>query len=411
MQWCAVFLSVGALCLLMNGGYGQTDQTDRRLVHREKQRFRLAELSRATTSFSVSLYRQLASRDDENVIFSPFSVFTALSMLLLGTDGSTKDELRTVMAQKPRQGVHQALRAIKDSFPTSQDANITLRVANALYYDDQRISVTNTFTNNLRRVYEAYPRTLERPDPEAPINDWVFRHTGGKIQDFLQPGAITDDTVLILLNAIYFQGTWREIFDERRTREGEFTTSSGQVVRVPMMSRDGQYAVKVLPQVRAQVLELPFGTDNRFSLFIVLPDDPNGLSDVEARLSTQVLEEAVTNMPQPSRTMIHVPRFTLREKTSMKDILMAMGLNKVFQNNAELTRMSSSPLRVSDVRHEAVLEVDEKGAKAAAVTSVEIVLLSLPPSFVANHPFMVILRDNTARLNLFMGRLNHPQAA
>lgn len=409
---CSVLLGFAILCLAIHGGSGQTDQTDKRLRFREKQRYRLDELARATTSFSVSMYRQLASRDNENVVFSPFSVFMALSMTLLGTDGRTKDELRSVMAQRPRQGVHQALRAIVDSFPSSPSANVTLRVANAVYYDDRQISLENRFTNNVRHRYGAYPRTLQRPDPEVAINDWVYRHTGGKIQDFLNRGEIGPDMVLLLLNAVYFQGTWRDIFNERQTRDREFTTASGQVVRVPMMSRDGRYSVKVMGHgIRAQVLELPFGTDDRFSMFILLPDDVNGLPDLEASLNATLLEDSLSNMPEPSRVMIQVPKFTLRVKTSLKQVLQAMGLSRIFGQEAELSRMSPDRVKVADVKHEAVIEVDEKGAKAAAVTAVEIVLVSLPPSFTADHPFLFVLRDHKARLNLFMGRLNDPSQA
>ena len=94
---------------------------------------------------------------------------------------------------------------------------------------------------------------------------------------------------ILLTLAAREQGTWEEIFDERSTREGDFTTSSGDVVRVPMMSRTGQYAVKAVGEgVAARVLELPYGTDGRFSMFILLPDQADGLRDLESRLSSQV---------------------------------------------------------------------------------------------------------------------------
>lgn len=417
MKFSVGFVVFVIFCLVVQEGQGQTDQTDQRLRHREKQRYRLAELSRASSSFGFFLYRQLISRggqgpgQNQNIIFSPLSVFTALSMTLLGCDGPTKDQLRSVMAQRPRQGIHRTLRSIMDSFPASHSANVTLRMANALYYDDRQISLRDRFTNNVRRLYGASPMPFQRPQPERAINDWIYRATGGKIQDFLEPGQITPDMVLMLLNAVYFQGTWKDIFDESQTSEREFTTASGQVVRVPMMSRDGDYSVKVIERLAARVLELPFGTDDRFSLFILLPDQEDGLRDVEARLDSQVLENAMSTMPQASRYMISVPKFTLREKTSMKEMLQAMGLTRLFTSEADLARMSPSPLKVAEVQHEAVIEVDEKGATAAAVTSVGILLISLPPSFSVKHPFLLILRDKKARLNLFMGRVHDPSQA
>ncbi|KAK7090468.1 serpin B3-like isoform X1 [Littorina saxatilis] len=397
--------------LFMHDGWGQTDRRQRQ---REKQQRRLAELSRATTSFGVSLYRQLASRNQENIVFSPLSIYTALSMTMLGTYGETKNQLKRVLSLRPRQGVHRALNAVFASFPRSPAANVTLRLANAVYYDDADVVLHDGFTRGLRRHYGAYPKAFERPNPETPINDWVLRQTGGKIEDFLNPGDITSDTVIMLLNAVFFQGTWKDIFDERYTREGDFTTTSGDVVSVPMMSRDGSYSVKAVGDgIPARVLELPYGSDDRFAMFILLPDEANGLRELEGRLSSQVLEEAVTNMPEQYRYQVRMPKFNMRTKMLLKDTLEAMGLTRFFKD-ADLTRMvrqsNRGPLSVDSVIHEAVLEVDEKGTHAAAVTAIGVSVLSLPPQFAVTHPFLIVLRDKKASINLFMARVNDPSS-
>ncbi|KAK7489312.1 hypothetical protein BaRGS_00019420 [Batillaria attramentaria] len=429
--------------LFVNDGLAQSD---RRQSWRDKQRRRLDELSRATSWFGVDLFRRLASSSDDNLIFSPLSVYTALSMTLLGTHGDTKRQLKTVLSFRRGQGVHRALHAIFASFPTSPDANVTLRVANAAYYDAAQVTLADRFLRDVRRSYGASPRPFQRPDPETAINEWVSCATGGMIPDFLDAGAITPDTVLMLLNAVYFQGTWEEIFDERATREANFTTFGGATVRVPMMNLDSQFSVKDVAELEARVLELPY-REGRFSLFVILPNAVDGLRDVEGRLTSQVLEEALSNMPQRYRYDVSIPKFKMSTKKTLNDILKSLGLTLLFdRQNADLSRMVSDStsgmnLYVDKVQHEAVIEVNERGTKAAAVTSVGVsvvslppqfranhpflvvnergtkasavtsvgaTVLSLPPQFRANHPFLVVLRDKTAKMNIFIGRLSDP---
>ncbi|KAK7489311.1 hypothetical protein BaRGS_00019419 [Batillaria attramentaria] len=437
--------------LFVNDGLAQSD---RRQSWRDKQRRRLDELSRATSWFGVNLFRRLASSSDDNLIFSPLSVYTALSMTLLGTHGDTKRQLKvipgstillvifhgdvvilifrghcevgqhwtltfgagTVLSFRRGQGVHRALHAIFASFPTSPDANVTLRVANAAYYDAAQVTLADRFLRDVRRSYGASPRPFQRPEPETAINEWVSCATGGMIPDFLDAGAITPDTVLMLLNAVYFQGTWEEIFDERATREANFTTFGGATVRVPMMNLDSQFSVKDVAELEARVLELPY-REGRFSLFVILPNAVDGLRDVEGRLTSQVLEEALSNMPQRYRYDVSIPKFKMSTKKTLNDILKSLGLTLLFdRQNADLSRMVSDStsgmnLYVDKVQHEAVIEVNERGTKAAAVTSVGVSVVSLPPQFRANHPFLVVLRDKTAKMNIFMGRLNDPSSS
>nr|KAG5701395.1 hypothetical protein BaRGS_032727 [Batillaria attramentaria] len=334
-------------------------------------------------------------------------------MTLLGTHGDTKRQLKTVLSFRRGQGVHRALHAIFASFPTSPDANVTLRVANAAYYDAAQVTLADRFLRAVRRSYGASPRPFQRPEPETAINEWVSRATGGMIPDFLHAGAITPDTVLMLLNAVYFQGTWEEIFDERATREANFTTFGGATVRVPMMNLDSQFSVKDVAELEARVLELPY-REGRFSLFVILPNAVDGLRDVEGRLTSQVLEEALSNMPQRYRYDVSIPKFKMSTKKTLNDILKSLGLTLLFDpQNADLSRMVSDStsgmnLYVDKVQHEAVIEVNERGTKASAVTSVGATVLSLPPQFRANHPFLVVLRDKTAKMNIFIGRLSDP---
>ncbi|PVD18413.1 hypothetical protein C0Q70_20962 [Pomacea canaliculata] len=343
-----------------------------------RNRTREASLSQSVTSFGASLYRQLTSGNLDNLIFSPFSVFTVLSV-------------------GPQQGVHQTLHNAVASLPTSldPDTNLTLRVANAAYYNPSRITVLPGFSRNIQRLYGGALKPFEDTNPEAAINSWVEQVTDGMIQNFLPPGHINSDTVLMLLNAVFFEGFW---VNEFSTGESDFTTANGTVVRVPMMHRsEGSISFKNIQALNAQVIELPY-KGNRFSLFLIMPNTWDGLMNLERRLDGQPTVSA----------QLFLPKFRLSTGKELNDHLKAMGLRTAFSRRADFRRISLRPLSISKVIHKAIIEVTETGSRAAAVTSVELVLLSLPVQVNVNKPFVFILRDKTSGLNLFMGRVTDP---
>ncbi|PVD18412.1 hypothetical protein C0Q70_20961 [Pomacea canaliculata] len=363
-----------------------------------RNRTRTSSLSQSVTSFGASLYRQLTSGNLDNLIFSPFSVFVALAMTLLGANGNSKRELMTVLSVGPQQCVHQTLHNAIASLPTGLDpeTNLTLRVANAAYYNPSRIT----------RLYGRALKPFEDPNPEAAINSWVEEVTDGMIQNFLPPGHINSDTSLMLLNAVFFEGFWENEFS---TGESDFTTATGTVVRVPMMQRlDGSISFKNIQALNAQVIELPYKGD-RFSLFVIMPNTWDGLMNLERRLDGQMLNRILNEMPPTVSAQLFLPKFRLSTGKQLNDHLKAMGLRTAFSRRADFRRVSLRPLYISKVIHKAIIEVTETGSRAAAVTSVILLAAAIPPITVhVNKPFVFILRDKTSGLNLFMGRVTDP---
>ncbi|XP_025080031.1 serine protease inhibitor 2.1-like [Pomacea canaliculata] len=333
-------------------------------------------------------------------------------MTLLGANGTTKRELMTVLSVGPQQGVHQTLHNAITSLPTGldPDTNLTLRVANAVYYNQSRITVLPGFSQNIQRLYGGALKPFEDPNPEAAINSWVEEVTDGMIQNLLPPGHFTtSDTVLMLLNAVFFEGFWENQFSTRLTSESNFTTATGSVVRVPMMHRShASISFKNIQALNAQVIELPY-KGNRFSLFLVMPNTWDGLMNLERRLDGQMLNRILNEMPPTVRTELFLPKFRLSTGKELNDHLKSMGLRTAFSLRADFRRMSTTPLFISKVIHKAIIEVTESGSRAAAVTSVELSPRSSPRNTVhVNKPFVFILRDKTSGLNFFMGRVTDP---
>ncbi|XP_025079749.1 serpin B6-like [Pomacea canaliculata] len=334
---------------------------------------RATALSLSTSSFGTSLYKRLASGNHNNIVFSPLSVYTALTMTLLGAGGDTERELKTTLGVHQGQDIHAGIHDLMTSI-TARDvtSNVTVHMADAVYYDAQQVHVTDSYSSRMSQYYGAGLKPFQRPNPEKAINTWVEEVTEGAITNFLQPGAITADTVLMLLNAVYFE---------------------------------------VLSSLNARVLELPY-KGHRYSFFIILPMAKDGLTHLEGLLNGQNLEDSLSVMPRASHVEILLPKFTLHMRSGLKSHLQALGLKSMFDSSANFTGMARATggrhLVVSDAQHEAVIEVTETGTKAAAVTSIQIVAESEPTMFKVDHPCLFILRDKTDGVNLFMGRLTDP---
>ncbi|XP_025080024.1 serine protease inhibitor 2.1-like isoform X1 [Pomacea canaliculata] len=401
-----VMATVLLLAVLLHSGCQVTSSRDS-----SRHRTRASSLSQSVTSFGASLYRQLTSGNFDNLIFSPFSVFVAFTMTLLGAAGTTKREIMTVLSVGGQQGVHQTLHNAIASFPTSDpNTNLTLRVANAAYYNQSRITVLPGFSRNILRYYGGALKPFEQSNPEAAINSWVEEVTDGMIQNFLPPGHfINSDTVLMLLNAVFFQGFWENEFSANRTSESDFTTATGTVVQVPMMQRpEGSINVKNIQALNAQVIELPY-KGNRFSLFVIMPNTWDGLMNLERRLDGQMLNRVLNEMPSTISAELLLPKFRLSTGKELNDHLKSMGLRTAFSDRADFRRIATGPLYISKVIHKAIIEVTETGSRAAAVTSVILLAAAIPPITVhVNKPFVFILRDKTSGLNLFMGRVTDP---
>ncbi|XP_025079751.1 uncharacterized protein LOC112555532 [Pomacea canaliculata] len=370
-------------------------------------------ISRSTSSFGAALYKRLASGNQDNIIYSPISVYTALAMTFLGSGGVTERELRRALAVSPGQNLHSDLLNLFPSFVANDpDANLTLRIANALYYDAAEVNLTDSYVANVNQYYQTGLRAFQRPNPEQAINNWVEQVTEGAISNFLQPGAITPDTIIMLLNAVFFEAQWLSMFDPSDTQTANFTTMSGVVKQVPLMYQQGFFSVKNVRELDSRVLELPYKGGNH-SLFIVLPNRKNGIRRLERKLTAQNLERALTSMPDPENRRVYLPKFGLRMRKSLNQPLQALGLDTMF----DATRANFSGMvldegvAVSEVLHEALIEVTESGTKAAAVTAVIIVATSIilpAEEFRADRPFLLVLRDKVNAINIFVGRVADP---
>lgn len=373
-----------------------------------------ARLVQAYTGFGLRLFERLAAeKPRENVVLAPASVAFALAMTYHGAAGETQAAMaRTLelggMTSAEVAGANAAWRALL----TSPDPKVELAIANSLWAREG-VPFLSSFLQLNREHYGAEITTLDfsRPEAAQTINAWVSRATKGRIPEIV-PRQIDPQTVMFLINAIYFNGTWTNPFDRKLTRDGDWRRPDGRVKRHPMMSRTGEY--RVLDGDGFTAVNLPYGS-GRLGLYLFLPDAGSDLKAFYARLRAEDWERWMGGFRQ-QRIMLSLPRFRVEFEQSLNEALKAMGMAVAFDaQRADLGGMlpreflQANNAYITDVKHKTFMVVNEEGTEAAGATSVEIGIVSAPPAVVFDRPFFLALRDNQTGTLLFVGQIVDPQ--
>ncbi|NXG56821.1 OVALX protein, partial [Hemiprocne comata] len=232
-----------------------------------------------------------------------------------------------------------------------------------------------------------------------------------QIQDFLEPGSVDLDTALVLVNAIYFKGTWKMAFREEHTRELPFRVTEQESRPVQMMCQNSTFKLAVVAAEKMKILELPFSS-GELSMLVLLPDDVSGLEQLENKISFEKLTEWTSpNMMERKRVKVYLPRMKIEEKYNLTSVLEALGMTDLFSPSANLSGISTAKsLKISEVIHGAYMEVNEEGTEMAGSAGVmgEGKHSSELEEFRADHPFLFLIKHNPTNSILFMGRFCSP---
>jgi serpin B len=366
----------------------------------------------ANTSFALDLYARVRTTTSGNLFISPFSISTALNMTAAGASGRTEKEMATVLHTTAIENVHPVYGALVASLDRGADlGGYDLEVANSLWAQ-RDAPIRQPFVTTLRDHYSAgFDQVDFQSDAEGArngINNWVERNTADRIHDLFPPGTITRDTRLVLANAIYFKGLWATQFKRERTRNAAFHVTADRTVEVPMMSAD--ISLPVVFDREVSVLEMPYQGDD-LSMVILLPTQADGLAALEASLTPEKLSGWIGALAGQKIT-VSVPRFRMTSEFDLARILAELGMPSAFNcGEADLSAMTAAnDWCLAAVRHKAFVEVNEEGTEAAAATGISVGVVSLPPSFTADHPFIFLIRDKVTGSLLFLGRVVDPTA-
>ena len=359
----------------------------------------------ANNKFAFELYSQLAKNETGNIFYSPYSIFSALTMTYEGAGGETAEEMKNVLHLPETSILRPNFARIYNEINKRTNA-YELRTGNALW-----LQKDYPFYDNYKKIVEEYyggkaanvDFEKETEKSRETINSFIAEQTNNKIKELIPNGVLTHETVAVLTNAIYFKGTWEYKFDKSQTREEDFKVTSNKTVKVQMM-RMSDVKLNYSDLGNLQILELPY-KGGEISMLILLPR--GDLKDIESNLTLEKISQYRSRMME-TEISVSLPKFEFSTKYELGGTLQNLGMKKAF-GVADFSRMSPNGkgLFISFVLHQAYIKVDEEGTEAAAATAVGI-SKTAAMTFRADHPFIFIIQERKTGNILFIGRVVDP---
>lgn len=332
-------------------------------------------------------------------------------MLFCGSHGETSQEMRQVLGYEVANIKDEDL---KTSFQYLLEAieqnpeSYTLACANSVL-SHKDFSVKDGYKSLLVESFKALLEEVDFKNDSAAavkkINGWVEEKTNKMIPDLLD--SLDPATVMVLVNAVYFKGSWLRQFDEKTTfLQYFYNNGDGENYKqVDMMHIKKKF--NFIERESFKALDLPY-KGGEVSMLVLLPNDRNGLNQLEDSLKPGFVQDLKKGMRE-TKVEVALPKFKMEYSKALKEHFQDLGMNRLFSPGAHFGGISDSKeLLISEIIHKAVLVVNEEGSEAAAATAVMMVMCSLQfdPEFIVDHPFLFVIYNSKNNMILFMGRVD-----
>ncbi|GER39269.1 serpin-like protein [Striga asiatica] len=377
------------------------------------------------THVSLSLAKHLISTKpkDANLVFSPLSIHVVLGLIAAGSGGPTRDQLLGYLNSKSVEDLNSLSSQLvtllfADGGPLGGPR---LSFANGVWVD-RSLTLKSVFKEIVENSYKASSNHVDfqtkAVEVTQEVNSWADKETNGLIKDLLPSGSVDSTTRLIFTNAVYFKGAWNDKFDSSLTKDHDFYLLDGSSVKASFMTTSKkQY---LLAHSGFKVLSLPYkqGEDKRkFSMHFFLPEARDGLSSLVEKVASKpgFIERHLPYQQVKVRDFL-IPKFKINFGFEASEVLTGQGLVLPFSGGG-LTEMVDSAvaqnLYVSSIFHKSFVEVNEEGTEAAAASAGVVKLRALMVEvdeldFVADHPFLFVVREDVTGVVLFVGQVLNP---
>lgn len=367
----------------------------------------------SANSFAFDLLKPVLAdiKSTENIMISPFSITSALSMTLNGAAGETFEAMRKTLGleQKTLEQINNTyLKLMTEMVPV--DKRVVVEIANSVWVE-KRLIVKQPFITELEKSYKAEARDIDVTNPDAVdiVNGWIAKKTHDKITDMLDK--LDPDLAMLLINAIYFNGKWRYRFDEAETKEEPFYSTASVSKTVPMMHQTEN--LKAVKHNNLTIAEIPYSQGN-YTMVVVLPDENVTTSDVANALTPSMWQEWMGLLAENTHKVdLSMPRFKYMYKRPLNEDLIGLSMGVAFTDMADFRNISDQGLMISRVLHQTFIDTNEEGTEAAAATVVEMVFTTVNPTtevikVTLDHPFLYFIRETSTGTVLFMGIVSDP---
>uniref|UniRef100_A0A3B4VMN1 Serpin peptidase inhibitor, clade D (heparin cofactor), member 1 n=1 Tax=Seriola dumerili TaxID=41447 RepID=A0A3B4VMN1_SERDU len=391
-----------------------------RLLRLFHGRSRLQRLNIVNAHFGFNLYRSLRNgvNQTDNILLAPAGISIAMGMMSLGAGAGTHDQIYKALGfaefvnashHYDNTTVHKLFRKLTHRL-FRRNFGYTLRSVNDVYMKKD-VSVKDSFRTETKAYYFAEPQSVDFRDPAFlnKANRRIQKLTKGLIREPLK--SVDPNMVLMLLNYLYFKGTWEQKFPKEMTHYRNFRVNEKTNVRVPMMSNKGNYLAAADHELECDILQLPY-TGN-ISMLIALPRKITGMRALEQDLSPTVVNKWLKNMTNRTREIV-LPRFKLEQNYDLIENLKEMGLTDLFQESGDFSGMTSEKVAMNWVitwapsQLQTIIHTNYFKTPSAALTQVGFMPLSSQIRFTVDHPFLFLIYEHRTDCLVFMGRVVDP---
>jgi serpin B len=365
----------------------------------------------ADDALGLDLLGAEAAQNSGNLALSPASVAIALQMVTTGANGDTATQLAHVLHLPNAAAAGPAGQAATAGIAAdARPGSVTLHTANTLWTQQGKPPLAG-FTQGLASHFGITEHTANFTDDaesaRQDINQLVSAQTEGKIPTLFPPGTISDNTRLVLTNALYLAAAWQSPFQPDATAPATFTTATGTTTKVPTMT--GEVGAKYASEPGYQVITLSF-VGGRLGFSVLLPAPGSNTGALLNTLRGNGLAVALS-AAAPTPITLSMPKFVVKSTMDLSSVLGELGMPAAFTPQADFSRMSAEKLFIQHVEHDAYVQVDEQGTVAAAATGAEMgtSAIAAPPTRIqVNRPFLFAITDLSTGLPLFLGKVAQP---
>ncbi|XP_074548904.1 protein Z-dependent protease inhibitor [Halichoeres trimaculatus] len=372
------------------------------------------DLAFKNMDYAMNLYRTISGYHDKNIFFSPLSISTTFAALLMASGGVTYQEIlqglnleQLEQADQPEL-IPKLFQLLNENITHSMSLNTSLNLDQSMaLFMSPHFTVERVFEDQIKKYFDAGIKRVNFSNTEESIrviNEYIQQKTKDKVTDMIS--SLDSVTQLMLINTIFFQGAWLKPFDSDFTYTAPFYIDNYRVVQVSMMLMDEKFDMMEDTRLGAKVLKLPYREG--VSMLILLPNKGMDYTVIDEEITAERFLSWIKKLKK-TKLEVNMPKFKMEQSYSLHNLLPQMGMNSIFSNSANLTKMSpDGGLKVSEVLHKAVIDVDETGTTASAATTVGITPYALPRTFTVNRPFFFFIYQEDTNCLLFMGRVIDP---
>ncbi len=360
--------------------------------------------------FCFDIYQKI--RKNENYIFSPASITSAMAMTYSGSKNNTLKEIGDVFYfNKDLNEFNKDFSKLTE-FNLNKGDNLQFSNANSIWVE-KSLELNKSFLEVNKQFYagSAYLENfiMEPEKARNNINNWVEDKTNNKIIELLKPSTITNETRLVLVNALYFNGPWDKHFNEKKNTIDNFQLKPKEFKKVTFMNTT--LSTWYYEDRCAQIIDIPY-SDSKFSLMIVMPKSYRKIRRFEKKIFNYNYYMSYNMKKVRKSVKLSIPKFEIESYFDLNETLINMGVKDAFSGSADFSGITSKEqLVISNVIHKAKIIVNEEGTEAAAATAVVMRKTSMlidEVKFTANKPFIYILRNNETNCIYFFGKVVNP---